>query len=44
MLTLDFPTGVATIDFADNSVLTVVARPVNEVEIYANETVYDIKS
>ena len=44
VLTLDLPTGVASIGFADDIGVTVVARLLEEVELYANEAVYEIKS
>lgn len=44
VLTLNLLTSVATVGFADNTGLTIVARLLEEVEVYVNETVYDIKS
>ena len=44
VLTLDLPTGVASIGFADDIGVTVVARLLEEVELYANEAAYEIKS
>lgn len=43
LLTLDVPTNVVTIRFGNKFGLTNLGF-VDEIEIYANETVYDIKS
>lgn len=43
-MTLDLTTDVATIGFADDLGLTVVARLLVEVETYTNETVHGFKS
>lgn len=44
LVTLDLPTGVGSIGFADDIGVTGVARLLKETDLYGNEAVYKIKS
>ena len=44
VLTLRLPNGVTTIGFADDIGVTIVAKRLDEIEIYANETIWEINS
>ncbi|CAD7086205.1 unnamed protein product [Hermetia illucens] len=44
VLTLRLPSGVTTIGFADDIGVTIVAKHLDEIEIYANEAIWEINS